>query len=98
VWLSDDHALPLQGGQGGGETTTTGGENGNSNDDDDDAAQSDTHVCKLWYAGDDIEVSAKLEGAVEGDERRKLWDELNQFLVVDGNGDDNDDDDDDKTA
>eukprot|EP00536_Pseudo-nitzschia_multiseries_P018875 jgi/Psemu1/248943/estExt_Genewise1.C_32870003 len=65
------------------------GDNNNDNN-------NDTHVCKLWYAGDDIEVSAKLENAVEGDERRKLWDELKLFMITDGTEDDNDDDDDDE--
>lgn len=44
----------------------------------------DTHVCALWFAGDDTSVSAKLEGAVEGDDRDNLWTELKQFLVQDG--------------
>mmetsp|Transcript_12224 Transcript_12224/g.30905 ORF Transcript_12224/g.30905 Transcript_12224/m.30905 type:complete len:145 (-) Transcript_12224:74-508(-) len=44
----------------------------------------DTHVCALWYAGEDVEVSAKLEGALEGDDRDNLWNELRKFLVEDG--------------
>ena len=44
----------------------------------------DTHVCALWYAGDDVEVSAKLEGALEGDDRDNLWNELKEFLVEEG--------------
>ena len=36
----------------------------------------ETHVCKLWFMSDDREVSAMLEGACDGEERQKLWDEL----------------------
>lgn len=36
----------------------------------------DTHVNALWYMADDVEVSAKLEGALEGDERIELWEHL----------------------
>jgi len=46
--------------------------------------EADTHVVKLWFAKDNKEVSAKLKGAVEGDERDKLWEELKQFIVVEG--------------
>lgn len=34
--------------------------------------EGDTHICKLWYASDGIERSAKVENAVEGIERDKL--------------------------
>lgn len=55
----------------------------------------DTHICKLWFQRDNVETSAKLDGALEGDERQKLWDELKAFIVVDGKeaGDDDDDED-----
>lgn len=53
----------------------------------------DTHVTKLWFARDEREVPAKLRGAPEGDERQKLWDELNQFIVVEGKEEGDDDDD-----
>ena len=33
---------------------------------------------------DNTERSAKLEGAVEGEERDRLWDELKSFIVVEG--------------
>lgn len=46
--------------------------------------EGDTHIVKLWFASDDKERDGKLTGAVEGDERRKLWDELNQFIIVEG--------------
>jgi hypothetical protein len=44
----------------------------------------DTHICRIWFAGDNTERSAKLDGAVEGDERDKLWEELKSFIVVEG--------------
>jgi hypothetical protein len=59
--------------------------------------EGDTHVINLWYASDNQERSATLEGAVQGEERQALWEELKQFIVVEGKekGDDDDDDDDD---
>ena len=50
----------------------------------------ETHICTLWFAGDDTEMSAKLDGAVEGEERQKLWTELKSFIIVEGkeSGDD----------
>lgn len=44
----------------------------------------DTHAVNLWYASDKTERSAKLEGAVDGAERQKLWDELKEFVIVEG--------------
>jgi hypothetical protein len=44
----------------------------------------DTHIVKLWFASDNLERSAKLDGAVEGLERDRLWEELRQFIVVEG--------------
>jgi hypothetical protein len=54
--------------------------------------EGDTHVVKLWYASDNKERSAKLDGAVEGEERQKLWDELKQFIIVEGKEEGDDDD------
>jgi hypothetical protein len=56
-------------------------------------------VKTLWYACDDKERSAVLTGAVEGEERLRLWEELRSFVVLEGKeeGDDDDDDDDEKT-
>jgi hypothetical protein len=54
----------------------------------------DTHVCKLWYAVDQKEHSAKLIGAVEGVERDTLWAELNEFIIEDGKEEGDDDDED----
>ena len=58
----------------------------------------DTHVSRLWYASSNAERTAKLDGAVEGEERDKLWEELRQFIVVEGKeeGDDDDDDENEK--
>lgn len=64
------------------------------------AQETDTHVSKLWFASDDLERSAKLTGALEGEERQKLWDELQQFIIVEGKeeGDDEDEDKKDEAA
>ncbi|KAF0758580.1 hypothetical protein AaE_003888 [Aphanomyces astaci] len=40
----------------------------------------DTHVVALWFSSTNEEKSAKLHGAVEGDEREKLWSELKELL------------------
>jgi len=56
----------------------------------------DTHIVALWFASDDTERSAKLHGAVEGGERDKLWNELKEFIVVEGKEEGDDDDDDDE--
>jgi len=104
VWLTDPHALPLPE-EAAAEAKDKSDkdehqETSTTNDNETTATVStttststaDTHVCALWYAGDDIEVSAKLEGAVEGNERDILWDELRKFLVEEGKepGDDDD--------
>ena len=54
--------------------------------------EGDTHVVNLWFASDNTERSAKLDGAVEGEERQKLWDELNQFIIVEGKEEGDEDD------
>jgi hypothetical protein len=43
--------------------------------------EDDTHVCRLWYAVDGKERSAKLKGALEGEERDALWRDLNEFII-----------------
>lgn len=55
--------------------------------------EGDLYVVKLWFAEDDLERSAKLEGALEGIARDKLWKELNEFIIVEGKevGDDDGD-------
>lgn len=41
--------------------------------------ESETHVVRLWYCGEDEEISALLEGAPQpGEEHQKLWDELRE--------------------
>jgi hypothetical protein len=53
----------------------------------------DTHVASLWFAGDGTTRSAKLDGAVEGEERDRLWSELREFVIVEGKEEGDDDDD-----
>ncbi len=50
------------------------------------------YVIKLWYASDCTERSSRLKGSKEGEERQELWDQLKQFIVVEGKeeGDDAD--------
>lgn len=55
--------------------------------------EGDEYVCKLWYASNDEEISSKLTGAKEGEERQTLWDELNQFIIVEGKEEEDEDDD-----
>ena len=54
--------------------------------------EGDTHVVQLWFASDDTERPAKLKGALEGEERDTLWNELRKFIIVEGKeqGDDED--------
>jgi hypothetical protein len=52
----------------------------------------DSNIIKLWFARDEKEVPAKLDGAVEGEERDKLWEELNKFIIVEGKEEGDDDD------
>ena len=40
----------------------------------------DGHIERLWFASDGLEYSAKLDGALEGEARQVLWDELASFL------------------
>ncbi|KUF94540.1 RAC-beta serine/threonine-protein kinase A [Phytophthora nicotianae] len=42
--------------------------------------EGDTHITKVWFAKDDEERSAKLDGAVEGEAREALWKELRQLM------------------
>ena len=56
----------------------------------------DTHVCKLWFAVDGMEHDAKLKGAVEGKARDELWNELREFIIVEGKEEGDDDDDNDE--
>lgn len=60
-----------------------------------DEEDGDEYVIKLWFASDgpDVERSAVLKNAKQGEERKKLWDELNKFIIVDGKEEGDDDDD-----
>jgi hypothetical protein len=53
--------------------------------------EGDTHISKLWFAFDGQERSAKLDGALEGEAREKLWEELKQFIIVEGKEEGDDD-------
>ncbi|KAL4093797.1 hypothetical protein PRIC1_011227 [Phytophthora ramorum] len=44
--------------------------------------EGDTHITKVWFAKDEEERSAKLDGAVEGQARDVLWKELQQLLAA----------------
>jgi hypothetical protein len=87
IYISDKHGLPLD-------------EEGNDEEGGGVGCGGDTHVCKLWFASDGKERSAKLTNAVEGVERERLWQELKEFIITVGKevGDDDDggDDDDDE--
>ena len=54
--------------------------------------EGDTHVVKLWFASDNEERSAKLDGAPEGEEREALWKELKEFIIVEGKEEGDEDD------
>mmetsp|Transcript_17791 Transcript_17791/g.23195 ORF Transcript_17791/g.23195 Transcript_17791/m.23195 type:complete len:118 (-) Transcript_17791:1361-1714(-) len=50
----------------------------------------ETHILQLWYMSNNRTISARLEGALDGEERQKLWDSLtalNKF-ALDKNEDD----------
>ena len=53
--------------------------------------EGDSHIVQVWYASNGQEKSAKLDGAVDGDERQALWDELNEFIIVEGRETDDED-------
>ena len=54
-------------------------------DKSDTQSQSQSYICNLWYASNpDQEISSKLHGAVEGEDRDNLWTELKEFLVEEG--------------
>jgi hypothetical protein len=55
------------------------------------AEETDTHVCQLWYSSDYRLKGARLDGSYDGEERQQLWDELKQFIVVEGKEEGDDD-------
>jgi len=60
------------------------------------ARETDTHICRLYFGSDKLERSAMLQGALLGEQRRKLWDELKQFIVLEGKEEGDDDEEDGK--
>ena len=82
IYVSDPYGLPL--GESDVASDTIDGSR-TLNDED-------THIVQLWFASDNQERSAKLDGAVEGEEREKLWQGLKQFIVVEGMEDGDDED------
>lgn len=54
--------------------------------------EGEEHVCKLYFASDQQERSALLDGALQGEEREKLWEELKEFIIVQGKEEGDDDD------
>lgn len=42
--------------------------------------EGDDHIAQVWFAKDGLERSAKLAGALEGEARQRLWDELRQLM------------------
>ena len=42
-----------------------------------------THVCALWFMEGDVTETAKLDGALEGAARQKLWDDMKSFMATD---------------
>ena len=45
-------------------------------------SEGESHICKVWFSKDNREVTAQLKGAVTGEERQALWDNLKQFLEI----------------
>jgi hypothetical protein len=45
----------------------------------------------LWYSSDYRLKGARLDGSYDGEERQQLWDELKQFIVVEGKEEGDDD-------
>ena len=41
-----------------------------------------THVAKLWFMDGGVTETAKLDGAVEGEERQKLWNDMKSFIAT----------------
>lgn len=91
IYISDAHGLPLALADKEGSQQTP-----SSNDTPTTvtipATSEDTHIVQLWFASSNEERSAKLDGALEGEKRDLLWDELRQFVVLEGKEEGDDDD------
>ena len=48
----------------------------------DEAERGEGEVHSFWYASDGLEHSAKLDGSLLGDDRRRFWEEKKDFLTV----------------
>lgn len=75
IYIADPHGLPLW----------------DDDEDDDETTTTVSHVGMLWFASTDTEVSAVLDGAVQGEEREMLWAELKKFVIVEGKEEGDDD-------
>jgi hypothetical protein len=78
IYIADHLGLPL------GDNSEPPSDDNPSSDTFAPIVSKDTHIVKLWFASDNLERPAKLDGAVEGVERDRLWEELRQFIVVEG--------------
>lgn len=56
----------------------------------------DTHIVQVWFASTNEERSAILDGALQGEARDALWQELREFVIVEGKEEGDDDDDEDE--
>mmetsp|Transcript_6743 Transcript_6743/g.10652 ORF Transcript_6743/g.10652 Transcript_6743/m.10652 type:complete len:151 (+) Transcript_6743:85-537(+) len=43
--------------------------------------EGETHIEKVWYMAENEEVSSRLKGALEGEEREKLWTSQKEVLA-----------------
>jgi hypothetical protein len=92
VYISDKNALPVVVELESddvvvvdGEEEEVGKDKEDKSDNTQSQSQSQSYICNLWYASNpDQEISSKLHGAVEGEDRDNLWTELKEFLVEEG--------------
>jgi hypothetical protein len=84
IYISDKIGLPLNNidDNENNEDNKKDGDHNNDNDEKETMTENinkDTHICALWYSSDQKIHSSKLHGAVEGNKRQQLWDELKAF-------------------
>ena len=96
VYISDKNALPVVVAESSDDVVVVDGDEeevGKDVDKDKDKSETQqsqsqsqsSYICNLWYASNpDQEISSKLHGAVEGEDRDNLWTELKEFLVEEG--------------